>query len=73
MRLKLSNCRTACLSILFVFVCTGMFAQSNAVKEALAEADKLYAREKFEEALTLYLQQWKRSNDQPQCIWLKAE
>jgi len=50
-----------------------MFAQSNAVKEALAEADKLYAREKFEEALTLYLQQWKRSNDQPQCIWLKAE
>lgn len=46
----------ACLSALFIFICSFTQAQSKSVKEVLGNADRLYAQEKYEEARRLYLQ-----------------
>ena len=56
MRKKLPWYLVTCLTVVFIFIGSITQAQSKKVKEILGSADRLYAREKFEEARTLYLQ-----------------
>jgi TPR repeat protein len=56
MRIKFPRYLTASLSVFFIFICSFTHGQTKGAKEALENADRLYVKEKFEDARTLYLQ-----------------
>ena len=70
MRIKFPRYLTASLSVFFIFICSFTHGQTKGAKEALENADRLYVKEKFEDARTLYLQHAANLSPAQQMNWV---